>query len=196
MRQGGLVLEAGHVRSKKKQIETTNTKNSGRTLKQTTKSTAARRPTSRLHATQHVSRIRPCSPASIEPGFVEIGLAHLSQSVKNTNVTHTQTDRQTDRPTGRPTDRPTDRRWRGFIALKAKNGLDRFAPSALPHCRRVQYLYIGVIIHDGKYQVPGVIYCRISLYSINNANIYIIYWKNFSWDRGFRWNSSLRAICV
>ena len=36
---------------------------------------------------EHVPRVRPHSPASIDPGFVEIGLVKLSQSVKTTNVT-------------------------------------------------------------------------------------------------------------
>ena len=52
--------------------------------------------TSRRHATKHVPRVSPYSPASIDPGFVEIGLVQLSQSAKTTNVTHTQTDRQTN----------------------------------------------------------------------------------------------------
>ena len=54
--------------------------------------------TSRRLATKHVPRVGPYSPPSIDPGFAEIGLAHLSQSVKTTDVTHThrQTDRQTD----------------------------------------------------------------------------------------------------
>ena len=41
----------------------------------------------------------PYSPASIDPGIVQIGLLQLSQSVKTTNVTHTQADRQTGRQT-------------------------------------------------------------------------------------------------
>ena len=41
---------------------------------------------------KHAPRVRPHSPASIDPGFVEIGLVQLSQSVKTTNVTHTLTD--------------------------------------------------------------------------------------------------------
>ena len=57
--------------------------------------------TSRRHATKHVPRVRPYSPASIDPGFVEIGLVQLSQSVRTTNVTHKQTDRQTDIQTDR-----------------------------------------------------------------------------------------------
>ena len=66
--------------------------------------------TSRRRATKHVPRVSPYSPASIDPGFVEIGLVQLSQSVKTANVTHTlrQTDRQTDRQTGRQTGRQTD----------------------------------------------------------------------------------------
>ena len=54
--------------------------------------------TSRRRATKHVPRVSPYSPASMDPGFVEIGLEQLSsQSVKTTNVTHADTDRQTDR---------------------------------------------------------------------------------------------------
>ena len=45
--------------------------------------------TSRRRATKHVPRVSPYSPASsIDTGFVEIGLAQLSQSVKTTNVTY------------------------------------------------------------------------------------------------------------
>ena len=47
--------------------------------------------TSRRRATKHVPRVRPYSPASIDPGIVEIGFIQLSQSVKTTNVTHTLT---------------------------------------------------------------------------------------------------------
>ena len=52
--------------------------------------------TSRRRSKQHVPRGSPYSPASIVvPGFVEIGLVQLSQSVTNTNVTHTEySDRQ------------------------------------------------------------------------------------------------------
>ena len=46
---------------------------------------------------KHVPRVSPYSPASIDPGFVEIGFVQLSQSVKTTNVTDTLTD--TDRQT-------------------------------------------------------------------------------------------------
>ena len=44
---------------------------------------------SRRRAAKHVPRVSPCSPASIDPGFVQIGLVQLSRSVKKTNVTHT-----------------------------------------------------------------------------------------------------------
>ena len=55
--------------------------------------------TSRRRTRKHVPRVCPYSPASIDPGFVEIGLVQLAQSVKTMNVTHTHTDRhrQTDR---------------------------------------------------------------------------------------------------
>ena len=43
--------------------------------------------TSRRRWTKHVPRVSSYLPASIDPGFVEIGLVQLSQSVKNTNVT-------------------------------------------------------------------------------------------------------------
>ena len=46
--------------------------------------------TSRRRATKYVPRVSPYSPASIDPGFVEIGLVQLSQSVKSTIDTHTQ----------------------------------------------------------------------------------------------------------
>ena len=54
--------------------------------------------TSRRRATKHVPRVSPYSPASIDPGFVEIGRVQLSQSVKPTNVTHNAVHRRkTDR---------------------------------------------------------------------------------------------------
>ena len=43
---------------------------------------------SRQHARKRVPRVSPYSLASIDPGFVEIGHVQLSQSVKTTNVTH------------------------------------------------------------------------------------------------------------
>ena len=62
-------------------------------------SSTATATTSRRCATNHVPRVSPYSPASIDPGFVETGLVQLSQSVTTTNGTHrhTQTDRQTDK---------------------------------------------------------------------------------------------------
>ena len=52
---------------------------------------------SRRRAAKHDPRVSPHSPASTDPGFVEIGLVQLSQSVKTKNVTHTLTDTQTDK---------------------------------------------------------------------------------------------------
>ena len=52
--------------------------------------------TSRRRTKNHVPRVSPYSPASIDIGFVEIGLAQLSPSVKTTNsMSHTRT--HTDR---------------------------------------------------------------------------------------------------
>ena len=51
--------------------------------------TPATATTSRRRAMKHVPRVSPCSPASIDPEFVEVGLVQLSQSVKTTNVSHT-----------------------------------------------------------------------------------------------------------
>ena len=47
---------------------------------------------SRRCAKKSIPRVSPYSPASIDPGFVQIGLVQFSQSVKTTNVTHTPTD--------------------------------------------------------------------------------------------------------
>ena len=57
-------------------------------------SSPANKTTSKRHATKQVPRVSPYLPASIDFGFVEIGLVQLSQSVKKTNVTHTLTDTQ------------------------------------------------------------------------------------------------------
>ena len=51
--------------------------------------TPATATTSRRLATRHVPPVSPYSPASIDPGFVGIGLQQLSQSGKTTNVTRT-----------------------------------------------------------------------------------------------------------
>ena len=51
---------------------------------------------SRLRATKHVPRFSPYSPASIDPGFVEISLVQLSQSEKNDECC-TYPHRHTDR---------------------------------------------------------------------------------------------------
>ena len=53
---------------------------------------------SRRRAAKHIPRVSPYLPASIDPGFAEIGFARLSHSVKATNVSHTQyTDRYPDK---------------------------------------------------------------------------------------------------
>ena len=49
---------------------------------------------SRRRVAKHVPRVSAHSPASIDPGFVEIGLVQLSQSLKTTNsMSHAHTDK-------------------------------------------------------------------------------------------------------
>ena len=52
--------------------------------------------TSRQTAKKRAPQVSPYSPASMDTGFVEIGLVQLSQSVKTTNVTHAHTASQTN----------------------------------------------------------------------------------------------------
>ena len=80
MRQGGLILAVSRVRSKKK-IEKNKNK-----LKSTPpkthhdiRSSPATATISRRSATRHIPRVSPYTPASIDPGFVEITLVQLSQ---------------------------------------------------------------------------------------------------------------------
>ena len=93
------MLAAGRVRSKKKQNRRKkNTEKSASPPKthHEIHSSPATASNSRRHARKHVPRVSPYSPASIDPEFVEIGLVQLSQSVKTTNVTHTDRHRQTN----------------------------------------------------------------------------------------------------
>ena len=91
MRRGGLILAAGRVRSKKTNIEEKNTKKSAPPeTHHEIHSNPATATTSRRRATKHVPRVHPHSPASIDSGFVEIGLVQLSQSVKR-RMLHTYT---------------------------------------------------------------------------------------------------------
>ena len=97
MRQGVLMLAAGRVRSKeKKHVKKNHEKIRPTETHHETHLSPATATTSRQRATKRVPRVSPYSPASIDPGFVEIGLVQLSQAVKTTNVTHTHTHRQTD----------------------------------------------------------------------------------------------------
>ena len=99
MGQGDLILAAGRVRSKKKKNEKSTKKSAAPKTHHEIDSSPATASNSRQHARNHVPRVSLYSPASIDPGFVEIGLVQLLQSVKTTNVTHTltDTDRRTDR---------------------------------------------------------------------------------------------------
>ena len=85
--RGGLILAGGRVRSKKKKVQK-KTPHPEHTTKAAASSPATAT-TSRRRAKKHVPRVSPYSPASIDTGFMEIGLVQLSQSVKRTNVVHT-----------------------------------------------------------------------------------------------------------
>ena len=93
------MLATARVRSKKKNRKKNAKKSSPPKTHHNIHSGPAIATTSRQRATKYVPRFSPYSLASINPGFVEIGLVQLSRSVKTTNVTHTLTDRQTDRQT-------------------------------------------------------------------------------------------------
>ena len=79
--RGGLILAAGRVRSKKKNRKKKTRKNPPQPKHHEIHDSPATAITSRRLATKHVRRVSPYSPASIDPGFVEIGLIQLSQSV-------------------------------------------------------------------------------------------------------------------
>ena len=100
MRQGGLILAAGRVRSKKKENrkKKKHEKSAAPKTHHEIHSSPATANSSRRCALKNVLRVSPYSPASIDARLVEIGLVQLSQSVKTTNVTHTviDTDRRTD----------------------------------------------------------------------------------------------------
>ena len=100
MRQGGLILAAGRVRSKKKENrkKKKHVKSAAPKTHHEIHSSPATANSSRRCALKNVLRVSPYSPASIDAGFVEISLVQLSRSVKNTNVTHTQYTADTDRP--------------------------------------------------------------------------------------------------
>ena len=91
--RGSLILAVARVRSKQNIIEKKNTKKfAPPKAHHDIPSSPATATTSRRRATKHVPRVSPYSPGSIDPGFVQIDLVQLSQSVKTTNVTHTHTD--------------------------------------------------------------------------------------------------------
>ena len=97
MRQGGLTIATGRVRSKKKKQSKKNPKKTAPPKSHhESHSSPATKTMSRRRETKHVPRSSPYLLASIDAEFVEIGLVQLSQSVKTTNVTHTLTDTQTD----------------------------------------------------------------------------------------------------
>ena len=79
MRQGGLILVAGHVRSKKKPKKKTKFRRIQ--IHHGIQSSPATATSSRRCATKHIPRVSPYSSTFIDSGHVEIGLVQLSQSV-------------------------------------------------------------------------------------------------------------------
>ena len=114
MRQEALsyLQQAVCVRRKKKRRKKNTKKCAPPKTHHESHSSPATATTSRRRAKKDVPRVSPYSPASMNPGFVEIGLEQLSQSVKRrilhihtalaisntTSITHTYT--QTDKFTG------------------------------------------------------------------------------------------------
>ena len=83
MRHGGLILAACRVRSNKNESKKENPEKSAPPkTHHEFHSSPATATTSRRLSKKHVPRVSPYSPAFIDPGFVEIGLVQLSQSVK------------------------------------------------------------------------------------------------------------------
>ena len=96
MRQGGLVLASGRVRSKEKNEQKKRKKSAPLKTHHEIYSTPATASNSRRHVRKQAPCVSPYPLASIDPRFVEFGLVKLSQSVKTTKLTHTLTDTQTD----------------------------------------------------------------------------------------------------
>ena len=96
MRQGVLILAAGRVRSGKKKLKKSSKSRRTQNIPRNPQQPGDRNQLETA-CDDHVPRVSPYFPDSVDPGFVQIGLVQLSQLVKMTNVTHTHnTDRQTD----------------------------------------------------------------------------------------------------
>ena len=95
MRQGGFTLAAGRVRSKRNKNREKNVLKKIRRTQNGPRN--PHQPSDRDHfKPARVPRVSPYLPATIDTGFVEVGLVLLSQSVKTTNATHALTDTQAD----------------------------------------------------------------------------------------------------
>ena len=92
MRQGGLILAAGRVRSRKKKRKKNPKKSAPPKTHFEIHSSPATATTSKRPTRKHVPRVSPYVPASIDPGFVEIGHVQLTISKNDECYTYTQTD--------------------------------------------------------------------------------------------------------
>ena len=95
MRQGGLILAAGRVRSKKNiRKKKITEKSAPPKTHHEIHSSPATACNSRRHAIKHVPRVSPYSPDSIDPGFVTRTALAISQN--DECYTHTHTHIPTD----------------------------------------------------------------------------------------------------
>ena len=83
-------------------LETRNKPRHTKTTPQKPRQSGDRDHLSRRHATKHVPHVNPCSPASIDPRLVEVGLVQIPQSITRRMLyvrrqIHRETDRQTDK---------------------------------------------------------------------------------------------------
>ena len=91
--KGGLILTAGRVRSKKKTNREKKTRKNPAPPKthHETHISPVTATSLRQRAMKRFPRVSPCSQASKDSGFVEIGPVQRSQSAKTTTVSHIHT---------------------------------------------------------------------------------------------------------
>ena len=120
-------------------------------------------PSDRDHLETAREKPRPTrySPASIDTGFVEIGLVQLSQSVKTTNSTsHTRTHIPTDKLNNGTPYAPLYEE--AFLPLD-KKGLGRFAPSASPHYESCFFVFSRFKFTGARVLVYTTAVCSTSM---------------------------------
>ena len=106
--------------------------------------------TSRRFVTKNIPCLSPRSPASVDPGFVEIDLVQLSQTVKTTSVTHAH--RQTDKQTDRQTDRQIRSIWKPSTPIYGR--INHWCPAQRHiHCAFLASTAVKYILHGNQRQL-------------------------------------------